>query len=100
MADSKIFLLGGDSLRKANKNPNPPAEQSLPATSRRRAVALSGPEESARVTLKGAADKGGSHSNNRIFLRASPQSATFWQFASPNGESLHIVIDAAVGLCS
>jgi len=24
--NSEIFLLGGDSLRKANKNPNPPAE--------------------------------------------------------------------------
>ena len=24
--NSEIFLLGGDSLRKGNKNPNPPAE--------------------------------------------------------------------------
>jgi hypothetical protein len=24
--NSEIFLLGGDSLRKANKNPDPPAE--------------------------------------------------------------------------
>ena len=24
--NSEIFLLGGDSVRKANKNPNPPAE--------------------------------------------------------------------------
>jgi len=26
--NSEIFLLGGDSLRKPNKNPNPPAEES------------------------------------------------------------------------
>jgi hypothetical protein len=24
--NSEVFLLGGDSLRKSNKNPNPPAE--------------------------------------------------------------------------
>ena len=26
--NSEIFLMGGDSLRKPNKNPNPPAEES------------------------------------------------------------------------
>jgi len=39
--NSEIFLLGGDSVRKANKNPNQPARVVPPATSKHLAVAIS-----------------------------------------------------------
>jgi DNA replication protein DnaC len=47
--NSEIFLLGGDSLRKANKN-SPSPEEQLPATTKRRAVALSRAGGVRRVT--------------------------------------------------
>jgi hypothetical protein len=63
-----IFLLGGDSLRKANKNPDPPAELAAPIM--RRAVMITRLEASASLTPQRRCRGGRELSGSRSFCRS------------------------------